>query len=24
VDKSMNTNYKGSISGLIETVLERI
>ena len=24
VDKSMNTNYKGSISGLIETVLGRI
>ena len=24
VDRSMNTNYKGSISGLIETVLERI
>jgi len=24
VDKNMNTNYKGSLSGLIETVLERI
>lgn len=24
VDKNMNTNYKGSLTGLIETVLERI
>ena len=24
VDKDMNTNYKGSLMGLIETVLERI